>query len=454
MGYAPRPGGGWREHRVRRFWRRLVTRRAAHAGSARRPGVRRRRPRCRAPATPTDASVRRPSRRHRAAGPVCRYRAAPGVYDYTSPDGSATFPTAALSSASRPSKTLSSAPATPCRGSPAPTKRAPSSKTCRSTAPVTRRARRPVGPQRPSLRRHGRTAGVTPLAVFNNGSSLAQFRRYDGSGPERRGELEPSVDIGYADTPTSPAGPPACSCCRVRPTARSPSAASMAPRLSLGSKSWTVARRSTATSPRIPRGRLHAVVPRGDVDGFHLVHATSDDGAAWRSGTAVTQTDGAIGEPRAAVAGDHVGVVVWSTRHHRAARRDQGDPHSGGDRARDAPVRRASPPPPPSLSHTKRRARRARRCDHLKARLPTGSKPPATAARLANGSVRVVIKGVLGRPAGVSRSRGCSGTVRVGVKGGKRAIGGKTVQGDPGSPPSTASCCSPRPRSGRPASSR
>ena len=42
--------------------------------------------------------------------------------------------------------------------------------------------------------------------------------------------------------------------------------------------------------------------------------------------------------------------------------------------------------------------------------------------------MRVVVKGVLRRPAGVSRSRGCRGTVRVRFKSGKRAIGAKSVK--------------------------
>ena len=62
-----------------------------------------------------------------------------------------------------------------------------------------------------------------------------------------------------------------------------------------------------------PAGRLHAVIPQGAVDGIHLVHATSDDGAAWRSGTVLVQTDGGIFDVRSGVAADHVGVAVWWT---------------------------------------------------------------------------------------------------------------------------------------------
>ena len=42
--------------------------------------------------------------------------------------------------------------------------------------------------------------------------------------------------------------------------------------------------------------------------------------------------------------------------------------------------------------------------------------------------MRIVVNGVLRRPAGVSASLGCRGTVRVRFKRGTRAIGAKTVK--------------------------
>ena len=154
-----------------------------------------------------------------------------------------------------------------------------------------------------------------------------------------------------------------------------------------------------------PAGRLHAVIPQGAADGIHLVHATSDDGAAWRSGTVLVQTDGGIFDVRSAVAADHVGVAVWSTSVITG-------PRAGTKEIRVAAI---GPDAPGSAVRPQ-------------AGLPRGSKPPATAVRLPDGSVRVVVKGALRRPAGVSRSRGCRGTVRVRFKRGKRTIGAKTVK--------------------------
>ena len=89
-------------------------------------------------------------------------------------------------------------------------------------------------------------------------------------------------------------------------------------------------------------GRLHAVFPRGEADGLHLIHATSDDGATWASGTLLVQSDGGIADTRAAVAPDHLGVAVWSTRI-------VGGPDAGYQIrvAPIGPVAPVDPPPPP-----------------------------------------------------------------------------------------------------------
>jgi hypothetical protein len=61
-------------------------------------------------------------------------------------------------------------------------------------------------------------------------------------------------------------------------------------------------------------GRLHAVYPSNQGDGWHVEHAVSDDGATWQSGTVSTQTDDEPASMRVAAAPDHVGVAVWSSR--------------------------------------------------------------------------------------------------------------------------------------------
>ena len=124
----------------------------------------------------------------------------------------------------------------------------------------------------------------------------------------------PAVDIGYADSPSLASGPlglfmlsgTQTNAMTVR---RFDGATFAAPVQVLPSgediQSWLT---------QDPAGRLHAVIPQGAADGIHLVHATSDDGAAWRSGTVLVQTDGGIFDVRSAVAADHVGVAVWCDR--------------------------------------------------------------------------------------------------------------------------------------------
>ena len=245
--------------------------------------------------------------------------------------------------------------------------------------------------------------GNMPFVVYDDGSALAQFRRYVGTGDLNVvSNWTAAVDVGYTDSPSLASGPlglfmlsgTATNAMTVR---RFDGATFAAPVQVLPSgedvHSWLT---------QDPAGRLHAVIPQGAADGLHLVHATSDDGAAWRSGTVLVQTDGGIFDVRSAVAADHVGVAAWWTTINVGSR-------AGTKEIRVAAIGPDAPGQAPP------------------AELPTGSKPPATAVRLAHGSVRVVVEGVLRRPAGVSRSRGCRGTVRARLKRGKRAIGAKTV---------------------------
>ena len=256
--------------------------------------------------------------------------------------------------------------------------------------------------------------GNFPLVVYDNGSALAQFRRYDGSGPiNGAANWTPAVDIGDADSPSLASGPlglfmlsgTQTNAMTVRRFDGATFAAP-APVLASGedNQSWLT---------QDPAGRLHAVIPQGAVDGLHLVHATSDDGAAWHSGTVLAQTDGGIFDLRSAVAADHVGVAVWWTA--APAGKVIRVAAIGTAASGDQPPAGGLPPAAPGPAALPQ------------AGLPRESKPPATAVRLPNGSVRVVVKGALRRPAGVSRSSGCLGTVRVRFTRGQRAIGAKTV---------------------------
>jgi hypothetical protein len=62
-------------------------------------------------------------------------------------------------------------------------------------------------------------------------------------------------------------------------------------------------------------GRLHAVWPSNETDGYHLEHAVSDDrGATWRTETVTTQTLDQENALRVAAAADHAGFAVWTSR--------------------------------------------------------------------------------------------------------------------------------------------
>ncbi len=91
-------------------------------------------------------------------------------------------------------------------------------------------------------------------------------------------------------------------------------------------------------------GRLHAVYQRDNANPLHLVHAVSDGGATWRSGTVITQEIAAAGgmnDLRVAVAPDHVGVTVWGTGVGDIRVAQVGP---------DAPVDPVVPPAPPPVS--------------------------------------------------------------------------------------------------------
>jgi hypothetical protein len=153
----------------------------------------------------------------------------------------------------------------------------------------------------------------TPLAVFTS-NDQAQERHYDGSGSVNDiANWTPPVDLGVATYPRLASGPSGLF-------------------LLAGNGSGSLfVRRWTGTGFGSPvaigagvtpskhlyedsSGRLHAVFQRDSADPLHLVHATSDDGVTWRSGTLLTQgiaTDAGIADLRVAVAPDHVGFTVW-----------------------------------------------------------------------------------------------------------------------------------------------
>jgi hypothetical protein len=120
------------------------------------------------------------------------------------------------------------------------------------------------------------------------------------------------------------------------------------------------------------------------------------------------------------VAADHVGVAAWwtATAAGKVIRVAAIGPEAPVD---PQPAGGSNPPPVgggPGNTPAKRRA----------AGLPSAKDPPAVARLLANGDVRVAVKGVIRQPAGVSKALGCHGKVRVRFKRGKRAIGSRTMK--------------------------
>jgi hypothetical protein len=239
----------------------------------------------------------------------------------------------------------------------------------------------------------------TPLTVFSAGDSQSQFRRYDGSGSlNDETNWTAPLNLGYADYPRLAGGPSGLF-------------------LLAGTTSGGLEVRrynGTTFSPGVPlaasgddaqdhitqdaAGRLHAVFPQGAADGLHLVHAISDDGATWRSGTVLIQAGGvALGSLRAAVAPDHVGVAAWET----------------GSSGPTAEVRVAAIGPGAATQPAK-----------PKGRLP---RKAAKAKRISRGRVRITFDGKLARPAGVSAAQGCRGTVVATVRRGKKRIARKSL---------------------------
>ena len=183
---------------------------------------------------------------------------------------------------------------------------------------------------------------ATPLAVFTGAGDSAVFRRYGGSGSlNDAASWTPAEGLGVARYPKLAGGPSGLFLL-----------ATAADDHTVFARKWngsgfgsaaTVA--GGATSPTLATfqdaaGRLHAVVERGDANGLHLIHAVSDDGTTWRSGTAASQaggTEGMFADTRIATAPDHAGVAVWRAHPTQNIRVTAIGP--------DAPAG-ASPPPP------------------------------------------------------------------------------------------------------------
>jgi len=161
----------------------------------------------------------------------------------------------------------------------------------------------------------GLVDAATPLVVFANGSSLAQFRRYGGAGSlNDAASWTAPVDIGYADYPRLAGGPSGLFMLAGTESGalvvRRWDGTTFAPGVTISGGGDD----AQAHLTQDPAGRLHAVFGFGTAEGLHLIHATSDDGVSWQPGLVFTEAGTVgIGYLRAAAAADHVGVVAWGS---------------------------------------------------------------------------------------------------------------------------------------------
>jgi hypothetical protein len=158
---------------------------------------------------------------------------------------------------------------------------------------------------------------LTPIAVFADAASQAQFRLFNGSpaGLNDAAGWSPPVDIGYADYPRLAGGPSGLFLLSGTPqnalTVRRFNGTTFAS----GVKIADVGDDAQAYLAEDPGGRLHAVFAHNTAAGLELDYASSDDGASWQSGPLLTQTNvtQGVGALRAAIAADHLGVAAWES---------------------------------------------------------------------------------------------------------------------------------------------
>jgi hypothetical protein len=156
----------------------------------------------------------------------------------------------------------------------------------------------------------------TPIAVFADASSQAQFRLHTGAGPlNDAASWGPPVDIGYADYPRLAGGPSGLFLLSGTPTNALVVRKWNGSTFAAGVKIADVADDAHAHLTQDPAGRLHAVYSRNTATGLELDYATSDDGIRWQSGPLLTGAGAnqGIGSLRAAAAPDHLGVAAWET---------------------------------------------------------------------------------------------------------------------------------------------
>jgi hypothetical protein len=186
----------------------------------------------------------------------------------------------------------------------------------------------------------GMIDGATPLALFADLGSQGAFRRYAGTGDiNSEANWTSLTDVGFVSYPRLAGGPSGLFMISGDESsglfARRFDGTTFGPRVGL----TTNGDASEMFLTQDPAGRLQAVWSSNLADGFHVVHAVSDDGVNWRSGTVSVQTDDEPGAMRIAAAPDHLGVAAWSSRVAT------GSEIRVAATGPDAPVDAAPPPP-------------------------------------------------------------------------------------------------------------
>lgn len=228
---------------------------------------------------------------------------------------------------------------------------------------------------------------ATPLVVFADGASNAQFRRYSGVGdPNDAANWTPAQDIGYADWPHLAGGPRG-----VFLLAEATDNSVFVRRFEgtgFGAPVTIPGARGEGAQSYLaqdPAGRLHMLLPQITAAGSRLLYATSDNGAAWLQTTFAFEP--LANQVRAALAADSRGFAVWE--------------NSPGSAARVF----ALPIGPSAAKPAFRFPRRA----------------PATAKRQGSG-VTVSVRGRLPVPAGTTRREACRGRLAFQVKRGRTTL--------------------------------
>jgi hypothetical protein len=154
----------------------------------------------------------------------------------------------------------------------------------------------------------------TLVAVFADGSGNAQVRASTGAFNDAASWTAP-VDIGYADYPRLAGGRAGLFLLSGTQTNALVVRKWNGSTFTAGVRIADVADDAQAHLTQDPAGRLHAVYSRNTAAGLELDYATSDDGVKWQSGPLLTGVGAnqGIGNLRAAVAPDHLGVAAWET---------------------------------------------------------------------------------------------------------------------------------------------